>query len=108
MLIHELHGHHQIEDTQYFPTLAGLDKTAAQGFDLLDADHQSLDQLLHDLAEGANRVLRGCDTAAAFTDASGALHKQITGFKPLLNRHLTDEEELVVPVLLKHSPPEFG
>jgi iron-sulfur cluster repair protein YtfE (RIC family) len=107
MLINELHGHHQIEDAQYFPIMAKLDKGVERGFDILDADHQSLDGILSDLAANANSVLQHSGTSAGFIDATADLKGQLDAFRPMLNRHLTDEEELVVPVLLKYDPPQF-
>jgi iron-sulfur cluster repair protein YtfE (RIC family) len=92
-LLNELHGHHQIEDHHYFPRLVGIDTRVARGFDLLESDHEALDPLLHEMADGANAVLRG-GSAAAF-------HAQLERFDGLLERHLTDEEEIVVPVILK-------
>jgi iron-sulfur cluster repair protein YtfE (RIC family) len=107
MLINELHGHHQIEDAQYFPIMAKLEKTAERGFDILDADHHSLDGILSDLANSANAVLQHDGATGGFIDATAALKGQLDAFRPMLNRHLTDEEELVVPVLLKYDPPQF-
>jgi len=107
MLINELHGHHHIEDAQYFPVMAQLDRGAAQGFDILDRDHHSLDGILNDLAETANGVLRHEGDAAGFLDSAAAMKHRLDAFKPMLNRHLIDEEELVVPVLLKYAPPQF-
>ena len=94
LLLNELHAHHQIEDHHYFPRLMALDARVAHGFDLLEADHQEMDALLHDLAGSANEVLRGGE-AARFLD-------RLERFELLLERHLTDEEEIVVPVIL-HS-----
>ena len=93
MLLNQLHGHHQIEDTHYFPRLAQLDARAERGFDLLEADHDAMDGLLHGMAEGANAVLRGGE--------AGPFHDRLLRFGTLLDRHLTDEEEIVVPVILK-------
>lgn len=108
MLINELHGHHQIEDAHYFPVMARLDGTAARGFDLLDSDHHALDGILAGLTDGANTVLQATDRdKTAFRDGTGAFHRLLADFAPLLNRHLVDEEELVVPVLLKYAPAEL-
>ncbi len=107
MLINELHGHHHIEDAQYFPIMAKLDQGVARGFDILDADHQDLDGILSDLATTANAVLQHTGPKAGFTDVTAAMKRRLDAFKPLLNRHLIDEEELVVPVLLKYAPPQF-
>lgn len=97
MLLNELHGHHQIEDMHYFPQLSRLDPRLEQGFALLDADHGAMDGLLHDMADCANAVLQAEGDAAAL----GSFFKRLAGFEALLDRHLTDEEELIVPVILK-------
>jgi iron-sulfur cluster repair protein YtfE (RIC family) len=108
MLINELHGHHQIEDKHYFPSMAALDQRVRAGFDLLDRDHQDLDGLLDGLTRGANAVLQVKPTdATAFRDAVAGFRRELLAFDPLLNRHLVDEEELVVPVLLKYAPEQF-
>ncbi len=107
MLIGDLHGHHQIEDAHYFPVMATLDDTTARGFDILDKDHQLMDGFLADLAQTANGVLQAEETPAKVTDATGAFLKSLGRFAPMLDRHLLDEEELVVPVLLKYAPPQF-
>ena len=104
-LINGLHGHHQIEDAHYFPVMAALDTPVRRGFDILDADHHALDPLLHGLAEDANAVLRPGEDG--LTDRIATFHKRLGAFDPFLNRHLEDEEELVVPVLLKYAPEEF-
>lgn len=94
MLLNELHGHHQIEDAHYFPRLSQLDARLQRGFALLDADHQEMDGLLHDLAAGANALLQG-------QSAPGRLREQLDGFGRMLVRHLDDEEDLIVPVMLR-------
>ena len=91
-LLNELHGHHQIEDHHYFPRLIKLDARVEKGFDLLEADHEAMDGLLHGMAEGANGVLQGGEI--------GPFIDRLQGFTDLLERHLTDEEEIVVPVIL--------
>jgi len=98
--LQQLHGHHHIEDTHYFPQLVTLDARIEAGFTILDADHHALDALLSSFADGANAVLRAAQPTPQ-RDASGALEMQISNFQTFLNRHLTDEEELIVPVILK-------
>ncbi|TFL16307.1 hemerythrin domain-containing protein [Jannaschia formosa] len=104
MLINELHGHHMIEDAQYFPVMERADPVFAQGLKILDADHQALDALLHEMTDGANAVLRDNAGGPGFRDRVGGLSKILARGGPLLQRHFEDEEELVVPVLLKHEP----
>ena len=93
MFLNELHMHHTIEDQQYFPQLITLDARLEQGFELLEADHDAIDPMLHGMAEAANAVLQGGEV--------GPLHDRIDKFGKLLERHLTDEEDIVVPVILE-------
>ena len=108
MLINELHGHHQIEDAHYFPVLTALDQKVSAGFDLLDKDHHALDGILAGLTSSANAVLQTPQGKAAdFQKTVSDFQKLLLDFDPLLNRHLVDEEELVVPVLLKYAPAQL-
>lgn len=97
MLLQQLHGHHQIEDQHYFPKLIGREASLDRGFEILDRDHHAMDGLLERFATSANAVLQG-------TGEAGAFHTEVTGFETLLLRHLEDEEDLIVPILLKHGP----
>lgn len=104
-LLNELHGHHQIEDMQYFPVLAGLEQRLAAGFELLDSDHHALDGHLHGLADDTNALLRALQSPGPGAhDAAGVLHGRLERFAGFLDRHLIDEEELVIPVILHHAP----
>jgi len=103
-ILNELHGHHHIEDVHYFPLLSGLEPRLAAGFELLDRDHHALDGHLHALAGAAQAVLDAVVTGEGAREATGALRTQLGGFERFLDRHLLDEEELVVPVILHHAP----
>ncbi len=106
MLVNQLHGHHQIEDVHYFPVLAGLDRRIATGFDILDKDHQALDGIIERFTVAANGVLQAAGSDAAAREKSAGFLTELRSFERMLNRHLNDEEELVVPVILSH--PEAG
>ncbi|MGR3540394.1 MAG: hemerythrin domain-containing protein [Hasllibacter sp.] len=95
--LNELHGHHSIEDHHYFPRLAALAPELERGFALLDADHHRLHDELAAFARGANAVLRAPDPR----DPLGRFEADLTRMDRFLDRHLTDEEELVVPVILR-------
>ena len=107
MLLSSLHEHHQIEDRHYFPLLAGLEPRLAAGFEMLEADHQAIDPALSDFADRANAVLRGLDDETVGRDetagreAVAGVSTEVARLVALLDRHLIDEEELVVPVVLK-------
>jgi hemerythrin-like domain-containing protein len=109
MLVGELHGHHTIEDVHYFPLLSRREPRIERGFEILDQDHKALDLHLARFTEGANALIEGRETpAAAFRDATGAFRTEVSRLKGLLDRHLTDEEELVVPVILRHGTKGLG
>lgn len=103
--IGELHGHHMIEDAHFFPHLVTLDARVAPGFEILDRDHHAVDGRLSAFASAANAVLGRISEGAAPDAAMPALQDEIARLRHFLDRHLTDEEDLIVPVLLKYQPP---
>ena len=100
-LLGDLIGHHRIEDDAYFPELARLEPRIAKGFEMLDADHHALHALIDRFAKGANAVLHEADERRQ-RDKAARFLTDLTDFDRLLERHLTDEEDLVLPVVLKH------
>lgn len=104
MFTSELHGHHSIEDAHYFPTLKTLDARVARGFDILDSDHHALDGHLSDFADAANAVLRSVAAGTDSRDPVAAFGRHLARMETFLDRHLVDEEEIIVPVLLRYTP----
>ncbi len=104
LFIGELHGHHTIEDTHYFPQLKVLEKKLEHGFEILDRDHKDLDVHLDAFAEEANSLLRRIGDGADWRPDAEVMRSGVMRLEGFLDRHLTDEEDLVVPVLLKHAP----
>ena len=102
--LNELHGHHMIEDSHYFPHLKTLDNRLARGFDILDRDHHAIDAHLAAFAKAANAVIAAATEGEADRDKVGKMERTLKDTSRFLNRHLIDEEELVVPVLLKYAP----
>jgi hemerythrin-like domain-containing protein len=92
--VEHLHGHHHIEDDHYFPLLVARERRLEQGFQILDADHQALDGHIAAFVGGANGVLQGGEV--------GAFHAQLLQLEKFIDRHLSDEEDLIVPVILRH------
>ena len=102
--VQDLHGHHHIEDEAYFPKLIAIDGRLERGFHMLDADHKAIDQHLNTFADGANALI-GLSPDERADQGAGFLAdlERLQGF---LHRHLIDEEDLVVPIILKYGPPE--
>ncbi|KPQ06576.1 MAG: Hemerythrin HHE cation binding domain [Rhodobacteraceae bacterium HLUCCA12] len=102
-LIEQLHGHHQIEDHHYFPQLAAAETRLERGFEILDSDHHALDGHLRALADDTNAMLRAIAEGQDARLPAGALEQRLGRFHHFIDRHLTDEEDLVVPVILHHG-----
>ena len=98
--LQDLHGHHTIEDAHFFPRLTLLEPRLTRGFDMLEADHHAIDAHLHAFATAANAVL----TDPATLTAAAGFATNLAALTTLLDRHLTDEEDLIVPVILSHGP----
>jgi hypothetical protein len=106
-LVGGLHGHHQIEDYQYFPAFRSREPRLAAGFDTLERDHERLNADI-EAALGALRELTAAAQAADAATADLAAQSFGTAASRLtrrLRRHLDDEEDLVVPLMLAHDEP---
>lgn len=99
-----LDGHHQIEDEVYFPKFRALDGRMAAGFELLESDHERIHSSLLACAESGQALLaslgRGSDAARKAAGTHGAVAERLLA---LLGRHLADEEDLIVPAMLRHG-----
>ncbi|MEY8842732.1 hemerythrin domain-containing protein, partial [Cribrihabitans sp. XS_ASV171] len=107
LFVNQLHGHHQIEDHHYFPLLRLREPRIEAGFDLLDADHQALDGILNGFVQQANGALQAARSSDAALRA-GELHEGLLGLQRNIGRHLEDEEDLIVPVLLEFGSGGLG
>lgn len=104
MLVRNLHGHHGWEDHQFFPELEAADERFTRGLEMLESDHEEMDQILANLTVSANRYLKLTDLSPDdATDEVPDILKASESVQGFLARHLTDEEDLVVPILLHHK-----
>ena len=101
--LQHLNGHHQIEDHAYFPTFRALDPRMARGFDLLDADHHAIHDALEQNVAGARTLLAALAGSGAVDRAAADYAQRSQVVLAMLNRHLADEEDLVIPALLEHG-----
>lgn len=107
LFVNQLHGHHQIEDQHYFPLLRQKEARIERGFDLLDADHHALDGILNRFVGQANAAIEGAAGADPKV-AAGDLRDGLGSLERLIGRHLEDEEDLIVPVILIHGADGLG
>jgi hypothetical protein len=108
-LLQQLGVHHQIEDLHYFPIFKAADERLARGFDVLEGDHHAIHADMAATAETANALLRAlagnsgtlATCGDAYALASGGLIKGLI-------RHLDDEEDLIVPLILDRGEDALG
>ena len=109
MFLSHLNGHHHIEDHEYFPLFIAREPRLTRGFEVLERDHEAIHAAMDRMAETANGFLRapvGDSDAMRFAaddyaEASGRL-------LVMLNRHLDDEEDLIVPIILARGETDLG
>jgi iron-sulfur cluster repair protein YtfE (RIC family) len=104
LLLWQLEEHHQVEDRHCFPVFRRMEPRLVRGFEVLERDHAELHAALAVIVERANAVLtRGNDDRARFRSD---LERFIEAHRELgqgLLRHLDDEEDLVIPLLLERG-----
>jgi len=108
-MLEQLNVHHQIEDYHHFPRLRAADERLARGFDILENDHHAIHADMAATAEAANAMLRALQSDADTLrrrgdDYATASGKLLAG----LLRHLDDEEDLIVPLILDRGEEALG
>ena len=104
-----LDGHHNVEDQHYFPVFARAEPRLKRGFEILDLDHHTIHEGLESNAETANAFLEALQqnedkqrfAADDYADAN-------TRLVAMLDRHLADEEDLIIPLILERGDRGLG
>ncbi|MGI9355577.1 MAG: hemerythrin domain-containing protein [Rhizobiaceae bacterium] len=103
-----LDHHHGIGDHLFFPKFMEAKKRLVAGIELLEADHTIIDAEVHKMIKIANALLQ---TSALDRDG---LKRSGENFAissrrivKLLGRHLDDEEETVIPLVLDSGEEAF-
>lgn len=107
--LNQLNGHHQMEDHHYFPVFRKLDKRLIIGFDLLEEDHEVIHRELFATAEVAQKLMQAlAEDRDAQLRAADAYVEKSDQLLNWLMRHLEDEEDLFVPVILDRTEEAIG
>lgn len=101
-----LHGHHRLEDQQYFPLFRRAEPRLAAGFDLLDSDHQTIDASVQRLHQLQHQLAHANPAQAEAWSCAHAIVRELPLCGELLARHLADEEDLVIPLLALREGPQ--
>ncbi len=104
-----LEGHHTIEDHQFFPVFSAAEPRLVRGFEVLETDHENIHAAMSDTFEAATAFLRLADgdrdammrAADRYAAAGGKLLRK-------LGRHLEDEEDLIIPLILDRGEGLLG
>ena len=113
--LESLEGHHHIEDHHYFPVFRAAEARLVKGFDVLEGDHEAIHTEIMRTVDSANGLLRTMesddDARRVATELYADTSERLLKF---LARHLDDEEDLIMPVILDQGErklfgiPGFG
>ncbi|MGI9339351.1 MAG: hemerythrin domain-containing protein [Psychrobacter sp.] len=96
MHVLKLHQHHGVEDDGFFPEFVSMYPKLAPAFEILGHDHEYLNELLDKLQIQNDQLARSEVEDKALAEE---LHDTLVKVTALLQQHLTDEEDLVIPIL---------
>ncbi|MCR4281910.1 MAG: hemerythrin domain-containing protein [Bauldia sp.] len=109
VFLSHLEGHHQIEDFQFFPLFGAAEPRLLTGFEVLEKDHDTIHRAMDRMVETANGFMQ---TPASDNDRMRFAGDDFVGAGErligLLARHLDDEEDLIVPLILERSEEGLG
>ena len=104
-----LNGHHQIEDYQFFPLFSAAEPRLAKGFDVLEGDHEAIHRAMDQMVAAANAFVQA---PVADNDRMRFVGDDyvVAGERliRMLARHLDDEEDLIIPLILDRSETDLG
>lgn len=104
-----LDGHHNVEDQHYFPLFAAAESRLKRGFDVLDNDHHLIHEALERNSETASEFVRALQRDSdAQRRAADAYATENDRLVAMLKRHLDDEEDLIIPLILDRGDGAFG
>ena len=108
MLTH-LHGHHQIEDHQFFPLFSAAEPRLVRGFEVLELDHELIHATIVELVGSANAFLQAEANDRDAVKRAGDRYAEANDLLlRKLKRHLEDEEDLIIPLILDRTEGELG
>ena len=109
LFLGNLDGHHNVEDHHYFPVFAKAEPRLGRGFDILDGDHHLIHDALERNAETANAFLRALqESEDRQRFAADAYADENSRLIAMLKRHLDDEEDLIIPLILDRGDRDLG
>jgi hemerythrin-like domain-containing protein len=107
--LQQLNAHHQVEDLHYFPVFQAAEARLARGFEVLETDHKVIHERITATVESANAFLRTAVNDPDPLRVAGERYAETSGaLLRLLTRHLGDEEDLIIPLILDRGEAALG
>lgn len=104
-LVQHAHQHHHIEDSHFFPRFAQWFPELIHPLSLLDGDHQILSEVLADMEKVAHLMVgehsANPESVANLQRLTESMLASSTSLDTLFRRHISDEEEICIPIMLK-------
>jgi hypothetical protein len=108
-LLSHLHGHHQIEDYQFFPLFSAAEPRLVRGFEVLERDHEQIHETIVEVVDSASTLLRAEPADLDHIRRAGdGYAMQSDALLRRLGRHLGDEEDLIIPLILDRGEAALG
>jgi len=103
----QLNEHHHVEDYSYFPLFREAEPRLVRGFEVLESDHEVIHTAIGKVADAANDLLRHMrdDSLQRSADRYAQVSDQLLAG---LLRHLDDEEDLIIPLILDRTEDKLG
>jgi iron-sulfur cluster repair protein YtfE (RIC family) len=106
--LEQLHAHHQVEDLHFFPVFQAAEARLARGFTVLEADHRVIHAAIVGAVDTANAFLATPADANALRRAGDRYAAAGDVLTAKLTRHLRDEEDLIIPLILDRGEGPLG
>jgi iron-sulfur cluster repair protein YtfE (RIC family) len=106
--LQQLHAHHQVEDLHFFPLFQAAEARLARGFTVLEADHRVIHEAIVGAVETANAFLATSPDADGLRRAGDRYAAAGDALTDKLKRHLRDEEDLIIPLILDRGEGALG
>ena len=106
--LEQLHAHHQVEDLHFFPVFQAAEARLARGFTVLEADHRVIHEAIVGAVETANAFIKAPGDADALRRTGESYAAAGDALLAKLRRHLGDEEDLIIPLILDRGERALG
>lgn len=105
----QLNEHHNIEDHHYFPVFQAAEARLKRGFEVLEQDHETIHAAIEGNVDAANALLQAMARDADATRFAADRYADVSDrLLAMLLRHLDDEEDLIIPLILDRGESSLG